>query len=66
MKKIMLVLGAAGIAALSQTSFAQTAAPHDASAVSSYSAPTETHVKKHKSKKAKKHAAAAASEAPAN
>ena len=46
MKKLMLMLTAFGVAALAQPSFAQPAsAVHESSAVSSYSAPTEKHVK---------------------
>lgn len=61
MKKLMLMLTAFGVAALAQPSFAQpAAAPHESSAVSSYSAPTEKHVKKPKKKKVKKGAASAA------
>jgi hypothetical protein len=65
MKKLMLMLTAFGVAALAQPSFAQPAAPHESSAVSSYSAPTEKHVKKPKKKKVKKGAASAAETAPA-
>jgi hypothetical protein len=66
MKKLMLMLTAFGVAALAQPSFAQPATPQQASPVSSYSAPTEKHVKKPKKKKAKKgEASAASTEAPA-
>jgi hypothetical protein len=64
MKKLMLMLTAFGVAALAQPSFAQPAAPQQASPVSSYSAPTEKHVKK--PKKAKKSAASAAEPAAAS
>ncbi|RQH04705.1 acid-shock protein [Paraburkholderia dinghuensis] len=60
MKKLMLIVTAVGVAALAQPSFAQPVAPQESSAVSSYSAPTEKHVKKPKMKKAKKDAASAA------
>jgi len=60
MKKLMLMLTAFGVAALAQPSFAQPAAPQEASAVSSYSAPTEKHVKKPKKHQLKKGAASAA------
>ncbi|WP_027793325.1 hypothetical protein [Paraburkholderia acidipaludis] len=63
MKKLMLILTAFGVAALAQPSFAQPASHPEASAVSSYSAPTEKHVKKPKKKKAKKGAASATSTA---
>ena len=65
MKKLMLMLTAFGVAALSQPSFAQQpAAVHqEASDVSSYSAPTQKHVKKPKKQKAKKGAASEASAA---
>ncbi|HEY1608608.1 MAG TPA: acid-shock protein [Paraburkholderia sp.] len=53
MKKLVLTLAAAGVAALAQPSFAQPAAASDSHAVSSYSVPTEKHVKKPKT--AKKH-----------
>ncbi len=71
MKKLMLMLTAFGVAALAQPSFAQPAsqpavAHPEASAVSSYSAPTEEHVKKPKKKKAKKGAASAAQPAAAS
>jgi hypothetical protein len=59
MKKLMLMLTAFGVAALAQPSFAQPAAPQQASPVSSYSAPTEKHVKKPKKPKVKKSAASA-------
>jgi hypothetical protein len=60
MKKLMLLVTAFGVAAFAQSSFAQPAAPHESSAVSSYSAPTEKHVKKPKMKKAKNGASSAA------
>jgi hypothetical protein len=64
MKKLMLILTAFGVAALAQPSFAQQPAVHqEASSVSSYSAPTQKHVKKPKKQKAKKGAASAASTA---
>ncbi|WP_296649785.1 acid-shock protein [Paraburkholderia sp.] len=63
MKKLTLMLTAFGVAALAQPSLAQPAAPQEASAVSSYSAPTVKHVKKPKKMKAKHGAAAAAPEA---
>jgi hypothetical protein len=59
MKKLMLMLTIFGVAALAQPSFAQPAAPQGSNTVSSYSAPTEKHVKKPKVKKAKKGAASA-------
>ncbi|MCG5077326.1 acid-shock protein [Paraburkholderia sp. RG36] len=67
MKKLMLMLTAFGVAALAQPSFAQQpAAVHqEASDVSSYSAPTQKHVKKPKKKKAKKGEAAASAAEPA-
>ncbi|WP_233861961.1 acid-shock protein [Paraburkholderia adhaesiva] len=63
MKKLMLMVTALGVAALAQPSFAQAVAPQESSAVSSYSAPTEKHVKKPKVKKAKKDAASTAAAA---
>jgi hypothetical protein len=70
MKKLVLMLTAFGIAALAQPSFAQPASQpavvhQEASAATSYSAPTEKHVKKPKKKKVKKGAASAAETAPA-
>ncbi|WP_322010465.1 acid-shock protein [Paraburkholderia sp. J12] len=70
MKKLVLMLAAFGIAALAEPSFAQPAsqpavAHPEASAATSYSAPTEKHVKKPKKKKVKKGAASAADAAPA-
>jgi hypothetical protein len=61
MKKLMLMLTAFGVAALAQPSFAQPAAPQEASPATSYSTPTEKHVKKPKKKKVKKGEASAAS-----
>ncbi|PXW29421.1 hypothetical protein [Paraburkholderia caballeronis] len=56
MKKLVLMLAATGIAVLAQPSFAQTAAPQESSAATSYSAPTVKHVKKPKAAKTtKKH-----------
>lgn len=63
MKKLMLMLTAFGVAALAQPSFAQPAVHQEASSVSSYSAPTQKHVKKPKKKKEKKGAASASSTA---
>ncbi|WP_028227769.1 hypothetical protein [Paraburkholderia ferrariae] len=70
MKKLVLMLTAFGIAALAQPSFAQPASQpavvhQEASAATSYSTPTEKHVKKPKKKKVKKGAASAAEMAPA-
>lgn len=65
MKKLVLMLTAFGVAALAQPSFAQPAVHPEASAATTYSAPTEKHVKKPKKKKAKKGAASAAEMAPA-
>ena len=53
MKKLVGMLAAAGVGLLAQPSFAQTAAPQESNAVSSYSVPTVKHVKKPKA--AKKH-----------
>ncbi|HTH62400.1 MAG TPA: acid-shock protein [Paraburkholderia sp.] len=63
MRKMVLMLVAAGAGSLAQPSFAQGAgaASQESSAVSSYSAPTEKHVKKPKT--AKKHAGKKAAEA---
>ncbi|WP_322059016.1 acid-shock protein [Paraburkholderia sp. J63] len=68
MKKLMLMLTAFGVAALAQPSFAQPASQpavvhQEASAATSYSAPTQKHVKKPKKKKVKKGAASASSTA---
>jgi hypothetical protein len=64
MKKLMLMLTAFGVAALAQPSFAQQPVVHqEASAATTYSAPTQKHVKKPKKKKQKKGAAEAASAA---
>lgn len=53
MKKLVLMLAAIGVGACVQPSFAQPATPQQSQAVSSYSAPTEKHVKKPKT--ARKH-----------
>lgn len=63
MKKLMLMLTAFGVAALAQPSFAQPAVHQEASAATTYSTPTQKHVKKPKKKKQKKGAAEAASAA---
>ena len=55
MKKLTLLLTAVSLVAGAQIAFAQT----PASAVSSYSPPTQKHVKKAKKKKMKKAASAA-------
>jgi hypothetical protein len=60
MKKLTLVLAALSLAAGTSTAFAQPAAPTGGSAVSSYSPPTQKHVKKPKKQKAKKGASAPA------
>jgi hypothetical protein len=64
MKKLTMVLTALSLAVGSSVALAQASAPAASSSVSSYSAPTQKHVKKPKKKKVKKGAAAAAS-APA-
>lgn len=51
MKKLISMLAVLGVGALAQSSFAQTAAPQNSKAVSSYSAPTAEHQKKPKSVK---------------
>ncbi|MCX4163963.1 MULTISPECIES: acid-shock protein [Paraburkholderia] len=60
MKKLTLLLTALSLAAGSSLALAQTATPAEASAVSSYSPPTQKHVKKAKKKKVKKGASAPA------
>jgi hypothetical protein len=65
MKKLVLMLAAIGVGALAQPSFAQTPAQQDSTAVSSYSAPTEKHVKKPKGAKVGKKHAGKRSAAPA-
>ncbi|WP_133649959.1 acid-shock protein [Paraburkholderia flava] len=65
MKKLTLVLTALSLAAGSSLALAQPAAPNASSAVSSYSPPTQKHVKKAKKKKVKKGASAPAASAPA-
>ena len=64
MKKLTLLLTAVSLAAGASVALAQPAAPGGSSAVSSYSPPTEKHVKKPKKAKAKKGASAPAA-APA-
>ena len=58
MKKLTLVLAGLSLAVGTSVAFAQTAAPAAGSAVSSYSAPTQKHVKKPKKHKMKKGASA--------
>lgn len=58
MKKLTLLLTAVALAAGASVALAQPAAPNGSSAVSSYSPPTEKHVKKPKKQKMKKGASA--------
>jgi hypothetical protein len=60
MKKLTLILAGLSLAAGTSVAFAQTAAPGGSSAVSSYSPPTQKHVKKPKKQKMKKGASSAA------
>jgi hypothetical protein len=63
MKKLTLLLTAVSLAAGASVALAQPAAPGGSSAVSTYSPPTEAHVKKPKKQKQKKGEAAPASSA---
>ncbi|MGF6635022.1 hypothetical protein OKW38_003570 [Paraburkholderia sp. MM5496-R1] len=63
MKKLTLLLTAVSLAAGASVALAQPAAPGGSSAVSSYSPPTEAHVKKAKKQKMKKGTAASAAPA---
>jgi hypothetical protein len=58
MKKLTLLLTAVSLAVGASAALAQPAAPGGSSAVSSYSPPTEKHVKKPKKQKMKKGASA--------
>jgi hypothetical protein len=58
MKKLTFVLAGLSLALGTSVAFAQTAAPTAGSAVSSYSPPTQKHVKKPKKQKMKKGASA--------
>lgn len=59
MKKLTFVLAGVLLALGTSVAFAQTAAPDAGSAVSSYSPPTQKHVKKPKKQKMKKGASSA-------
>ncbi|HZZ03246.1 acid-shock protein [Paraburkholderia sp.] len=58
MKKLTLLLAAVSLAASTSVALAQPAAPGAASSVSSYSPPTQKHVKKPKKQKMTKGASA--------
>ena len=66
MKKLTFILAGLSLAVGTSAAFAQTAAPVASSSVSSYSPPTQKHVKKPKKAKVKKGASALAAPAAAS
>jgi hypothetical protein len=66
MKKLTFILAGLSLAVGTSAAFAQTAAPVASSSVSSYSPPTQKHVKKPRKAKVKKGASAPATPAAAS